>query len=58
MFLLIKYIRFSFFFQAKVALEAGFRRGNARERLGNGKVNKRREQAKDSSDHLRLVFLC
>ena len=39
--------------EAKVALEAGFRRGNARERLGNGKVNKRREQAKDSSDHLR-----
>ncbi|KAH0847117.1 hypothetical protein HID58_093959, partial [Brassica napus] len=39
--------------EAKVALEAGFRRSNARERLGNGKVNKRREQAKDSSDHLR-----
>ncbi|KAF3523892.1 hypothetical protein F2Q69_00046863 [Brassica cretica] len=39
--------------EAKVALEAGFRRGNARERLGNGKVNKRREQEKDSSDHLR-----
>ncbi|CAH8382544.1 unnamed protein product [Eruca vesicaria subsp. sativa] len=39
--------------EAKAALEAGFRRGNARERLGNGKFNKRREQAKDSSDHLR-----
>jgi serine/threonine-protein kinase 24/25/MST4 len=42
-----------FFFQAKLALEAGFRRGNARERLGNGKVNKRREQATDNSDYLR-----
>jgi len=56
-FLLIHSIRCTFFLQAKVALEAGFRRGNARERLGNGKVNKRREQAKDCSDHLRLVFV-
>ncbi|XP_010462183.1 PREDICTED: germinal center kinase 1-like [Camelina sativa] len=39
--------------EAKVALEAGFRRGNAREKLGNGKVNKRREQATDNSDYLR-----
>ncbi|KAG7649460.1 Protein kinase domain [Arabidopsis thaliana x Arabidopsis arenosa] len=39
--------------EAKLALEAGFRRGNARERLGNGKVNKRREQATDNSDYLR-----
>ncbi|CAN6928966.1 unnamed protein product, partial [Brassica oleracea] len=39
--------------EAKVALESGFRRGNARERLGNGKVNKRREQAKDGFDQLR-----
>ena len=57
MFLLIHSIRCTFFLQAKVALEAGFRRGNARERLGNGKVNKRREQEKDSSDLLRLVFV-
>ncbi|VVB00366.1 unnamed protein product [Arabis nemorensis] len=39
--------------EAKVALEAAFRRGNARERLGNGKVNKKREQTKDTSDYLR-----
>ncbi|CAH2036549.1 unnamed protein product [Thlaspi arvense] len=39
--------------EAKVALEAGFRRANARERLGNGKVNKKREQATDNSDYVR-----
>uniref|UniRef100_A0A1J3GHH7 non-specific serine/threonine protein kinase n=1 Tax=Noccaea caerulescens TaxID=107243 RepID=A0A1J3GHH7_NOCCA len=39
--------------EAKVALEAGFRRANARERLGNGKVNKRRDQATDNSDYSR-----
>ncbi|KAL1202466.1 Serine/threonine-protein kinase 1 [Cardamine amara subsp. amara] len=45
--------------EAKAALDAGFRRGNARERLGmgknnnDGKVNRRREQMADDSDYSR-----
>ncbi|XP_010465472.1 PREDICTED: serine/threonine-protein kinase 3-like [Camelina sativa] len=43
--------------EAKAALDAGFRRGNARERLGMGKnnndgtVNRRGEQSADDSDY-------
>ncbi|AEE75633.1 putative protein kinase STE-STE20-YSK family [Arabidopsis thaliana] len=45
--------------EAKAALDAGFRRGKARERLGmgnnnnDGKVNRRREQMADDSDYSR-----
>ncbi|RID63627.1 hypothetical protein BRARA_E02618 [Brassica rapa] len=45
--------------EAKAALDAGFRRGNARERLGmrnnnkDGNVNRRREQMTEDSDYSR-----